>query len=248
MADVASMISETDKAEPQSRGLGVRLLAMIVATSLATAVCCFAVDFIGIIHPTPAAVLNLGADPTPEERAVAALAKFDADSGNAMVWFGAIGAILGGTIAFTMGCLRLSGVRILIGTIAGILLAGGLGCLAGFVSLSFHDSLKSTMIGSTSDSELQFMKMHALTWALICIGIGIACGLTHRAITFKSVGLSMIVACVAGCIAGASFPLLVAIAAPLADSSFPFPDPGAPRAVWIGLASIFTGLGLARSK
>lgn len=247
-SEAMQALSEQKGPQSQSAQPGIRFLVIIAAGVLATGSCYVAVNSIGLIYPTPSELLNLGATPTAEERAVAMAAKLGADRGNAMVALGTSGAILGGILALTLGYLRRAGRQTVIGTVAGILLGGGMGCLAGCLSISYNAALNATLEGSTTNAEHQFMLMHGMTWGLIGLGIGVACGFRSVPMQLKSVIASMIVAGVAGSLAGVTFPLIVAIAAPLVDSSLPIPDAGLGRVIWMGLASLFMGMGLSRSS
>ena len=73
----------------------IRVFGMILAAIAATAVCYTTVAGIGNVYPTPPEVLSLGGRPTEAERAAASAAQRAANTGNAMVWLGVCGAILG---------------------------------------------------------------------------------------------------------------------------------------------------------
>lgn len=222
-------------------------LIMSVTGVVAAVVCYFAINAVGVTYPTPESLMNLGATPTPEERATAMADQLIADVGNGTVWLGVCGAILGGLLALTIGLLQGKGARSLIGAIAGCIVAGGLGCLAGSLTVNYHDSLIMTTISGSSDSEMKFMMMHAIPWGLIGLGVGLACGINGAELSLKSFAVSTIVAGIAGCVAGAAFPFAIAIAAPLVESSMPIPRVGTGRMIWVGIASLFIAAGVSRT-
>lgn len=225
-------------------GTALRLTAMLGAAFLATCVCYFALSSIGTVYPTPPEIINLGAAPTPEEFAAANAAKLKADSGNAMIWLGTAGAIIGALLALTSGLLRRSGVRTLLSVAAGILFGGGMGYLAGKIAVQTHTTISQAIIGGTSTAETKFMMMHGVTWLMIGLGVGLACELGKRAITIKSAAIALLMGGVMGGIAGIGFPLIVAIAAPLLDSSLPVPAIGTGIVVFAGLGAVLISIGV----
>ncbi len=227
---------------------GVRGLTMIFSAVLAASLCYATVGFIGKVYPTPPELLNLGASPTDAERAAAMSAKLAADSGNATAWMGLTGAILGAVFALTIGWLRRAGARTALGIIAGIVAAGGLGCVAGNYAVAYHNGLTANMLGGTSTAEPQLMMMHGVSWGLIGLGVGLACGLSNPTIELKSVFVSMMIAGVTGGLAGVAFPLVAAVFTPLTDSSLPFPQRGPGLVIWMGLASVLIAAGQSRSS
>ena len=251
---VAMSNTETVAARPELDDLGadtsaspaLGVLAMIVSGVLAAGMSYFAVNSIGLVYPIPQEVLSLGAAPTTEERAAATAAQLAADSGNAMVWLGVTGAVFGAVLALSIGVLRRAGTKAALGAIAGILFAGAFGAIAGHVVVTVHHSLVADMIGGTSGQEHKFMMMHGMTWAFIGVGVGLACGLSNRAIQLQSLAVSVVVGGIMGCVAGAAFPLMVAIAAPLVDASAPVAAPGVARVIWMTLAAVFMGAGVSR--
>lgn len=220
---------------------------MLGGALLATGVCYFALGAVGIAYPTPPEVLNLGAMPTPEERATADAAKLVADSGNAMTSLGYTGAIIGAVLALISGLLRRSGLRVVLSAIAGLVLGGGMGCLAGKMAVQTHAKITREMVTGTSGAETKFMMMHGLTWLLVGLAVGLACELGNRTMTLKSIVVALLVGGTMGGVAGIGFPLTVAIAAPLLDSSFPVPALGTGMVVFVGLGATLISIGVDRA-
>ncbi|MFY9252535.1 MAG: hypothetical protein WAO83_03705 [Fuerstiella sp.] len=227
-----------------------RSVSVIIAGCAATAIGYAIASSFGSPYPTPSELLNLGAAPTEEERAIAMSAKLAADQGNAMVWLGIAGAILGSIIAATISWFSHDGKsKLVLSVLAGAIFGAGAGCLSSYLSFPYHQSIStSTLIGS-SGREHSTMIMHAMTWGIIGLGVGAACGLSSgNSNMLKSVFTSMLVAGVMGSLAGFVFPLVAAIAVPLADTSLPLPPEGAGRCLWLGLASVFMAGGLSRAS
>ncbi|NQV23333.1 MAG: hypothetical protein HQ518_03105 [Rhodopirellula sp.] len=224
-----------------------RFLGMIVAGAVATSLAYTAVAGVGDVHLLPEEFMNLGGMPTPEEMAAANAAQFATNTGNAMVWLGITGAILGGVLALATGLLRRAGMGIVIGTVAGILAGGGLGYLAGNLAVSNHASLQVSVNGPSSQLEQQIMVLHGITWGIIGVGVGVGAGLARRTITVRSLLVSVIVAGTMGCVAGGVFPIIAGVAAPLENAVLPVTAHGTGRIIWMGLASLLIAGGLGRA-
>lgn len=225
-----------------------RLFVMIVVGVVASLISFFAVGAIGTVYPTAIELMNLGAAPTDEERATAMAAQLAVNQGNAQIQLGAIGAILGAIIPLALGWLRGAKAKTAIGVITGIVVAGGLGYLAGNRAVGWNDGFTANLIGNKSDYELDFMTMHAVTWALIGLGVGLGCALGSPVVNGKSVCVSIAIAGIMGALGGALFPLGVAVVAPLADSSLPIPAEGMGRQLWIGLGAVLMSIGVSRAS
>lgn len=226
----------------------IRVFGMILAAIAATAVCYTAVAGIGDVYPTPPEVLSLGGRPTEAERAAASAAQLAANMGNAMVWLGVCGAILGGMLSLSNGMIQRAGAKAAIGALSGIIAGGGLGVLSGKLAVSYHASVSATLLGATSNAEQQFMMMHGMTWGLIGLGVGLGCGLSRRTLDPKQIILLIIVAGTMGCVAGGVYPIIVGVAAPLASSAIPVAPVGVARAIWMGLASLLIAIGVGRAS
>lgn len=245
-----SEIGTADKASKTATDLhpAIRVVAMILVSVVATAVCYFVVAGIGEVYPPPPELLNLGGRPSAADFAAARSAQRIANSGNAMVWLGSCGALLGGILSLSNGVLQRAGAKTAIGAVAGMIAGGGLGALSGKLAIAYHGSVMSTLLGATSGSDQKFMMMHGMTWGLIGIGCGIGCGLSHRTIEPKSVITAIVVAGVMGCVAGGVYPIVVGVVAPLASSASPIAASGIARIAWIGLASFLIALGIGRAS
>ncbi len=226
----------------------IRVIGMILGSIAATAVCYSVVAGIGEVYPTPPEVLNLGGRPTEAELAAARAAQRVASSGNAMVWLGICGAVLGGILSLSNGLLQRAGAKALIGAVTGIIAGGGLGALSGKLAIAYHASVSATLLGATSNAEQQFMMMHGMTWGLIGLGVGLGCGLSRRTVDAKQVILLIIVAGVMGCVAGGVYPIIAGVAAPLVSSALPVAPAGVSRAIWMGLASSLIAIGVGRAS
>ena len=219
-------------------GAFVRVMAVPGGAILATLLSYTALSSIGTVYPTPPEVLSLGATPTPEERVTASAAQLVVDLDNASIWLAVIGAIFGAILPLIACLVRHSGKRTLIGVVAGILLGGGMGYLAGRTAVSTHDSIAPGVAEST------YMMMHALTWAIVGLAIGLACELGNRLITARSAAGALTVGGIMGGVAGAIFPFVNAIAAPLLDSSLPVPALGTGMIVFIGVGALMISIGV----
>ena len=252
MSDQPSESTEGSAAADVQTSVGfhpaVQIVGMVVAGAVAATICVFAISSVGDVYPIPQEVLNLGATPTEAERAAAGQAQRAADTGNAMVWLGMTGAILGGVLALSTGLLHRAGMKIALGTGVGILAGAGFGLLSGKLAVAQFSSIKATLLGATSNAEQQFMMMHGMTWGLIGLGVGLGCGLGRRTIDARAIVTSMVVAGVLGGVAGGVFPIVLGVAAPLVTSAAPIAAPGTAQSIWIGLAAMLMGAGLGRAN
>jgi hypothetical protein len=226
----------------------IRVIGMILGSIAATAVCYSVVVGIGEVYPTPPEVLNLGGRPTEAELAAARAAQRVVDSGNAMVWLGICGAVLGGILSLSNGLLKRAGSRAAIGALAGMIAGGGVGALSGKLAVTYHASVSATLLGATSNAEQQFMMMHGVTWGLIGLGVGLGCGLSRRTFDAKHVILLISVAGVSGCVAGGVYPIISGVTAPLVSSALPVAPAGVARLIWMGLASSLIAIGVGRAS
>jgi hypothetical protein len=219
------------------------ILASVIAAGLGYAVA----SGVGNVYPTPPELLNLGAAPTDEERAIAMAAKLKADQANAMIMLGIVGAVWGTILSACAGWLRSVGKRTFIACLTTAAVAGGLGVVAGNVVLTYHGSISMSLFTNPDGAEQKVMMMHGLTWALIGLGLGLGCSIASTNINAKSVCVSTLVGGIMGGLAGIMFPFAIALAAPLIDASLPIPPAGMAQIIWIGLASLFVGGGLSRA-
>lgn len=236
--------SSVELPPPPSVTRGVRILATICGALIATATCYFTLAATGNIYPTPPEVLSLGAAPTPEEYTAASSAQLTADTGNAVVWFGLIGAIIAAVFALMSGLVRRSGTRVILAVCSGIILGGGMGWLAATVAVQSYATISTELVGATSGAETKFMVMHGITMLLFGLAAGLACELGNRFVTLKSAFTALVIGGIMGGVAGIGFPLLVAIADPLLDSSRPVPAIGTGLIVFVGLGSLLIGIGV----
>jgi hypothetical protein len=231
----------------------IRVVGMILAGVVATGLCYVAIASVGEVYPTPPEVLSLGGRPTEAELAAANSARLAANTGNAMVWLGVCGSILGGILSLSHGVLQRTGSKVAIGILAGVLAGAGLGLLSGKLAVSSHASVTATLHGdhsqsANSNSEQQSMMMHGMTWGLIGVGVGLGCGFSCRTIDARQVIILIIVAGAMGCVGGGVYPIVAGVAAPLASSAIPVAPAGVARAVWMGLASVLMAVGVGRTS
>ncbi|MEP3480023.1 MAG: hypothetical protein ABJZ55_12305 [Fuerstiella sp.] len=236
------------KADAQPTAAWIRFVGVTSAGIAAAIASYFVLSSIGIVYPTPPELMNLGATPTAEERAIATAAKVRADSGNGMIWLGTAGAILGGLVVLLSGLLSGSGRRTPIATIAAVILAGGLGCLAGHWIVGFHQRINLGLQGDRSAAESQFMMMHAAGWAAVGLGMGIGYGLLAPTSKLRIGGRSAMIGGIVGAVAGAAYPILVGVAAPLVDSSRPIPEPGTALVVWLSIPAVLIAAAFSRNS
>ena len=230
--------SDSGKVTMNTAGAPVRVMAVLGGAVVATLLSYIALNSIGTVYPTPPEVLNLGATPTPEERAAASAAKLVVDRANASIWLAAVGAVFGAILPLIACLLRHSGRRTLAGVTGGILLGGGMGFLAGRTAVSTYHRIAPGV------AESRYMMMHGLTWAIIGLAIGLACELGNRLLTVRSAAGALAVGGIMGGVAGAMFPFVVAIAAPLLDSSIPVPALGTGMIVFIGVGALMISIGV----
>lgn len=226
----------------------VRFIGLLLAGIAAACLSYFILSSVGKVYPTPPELMQLGAAPTPEERATAMAAKLKADSGNGMIWLGTAGAVLGGLLILASGLLMRSGRNTVTACLAAIVLTGLLGCAAGHWIVSFHDSIVTGLIGDRNVADTKFMLMHAAGWSAVGIGIGVAFGFLAPVSKLKICGRTAILGAVVGGLAGAAFPVIVGIAAPLVDATLPIPAVGPALAVWLAVPSIFMAVLLSRAS
>jgi len=226
---------------------GLRVLVMIVVAALATGLSAAAILQVGdVFHLTDEVAKLGGGNISSADQQTLNAARTEVAHRNMAVWGGLAGAILGGFYALALGGLRRVGARLVIGIIVGIVLAGALGAVAGFQSVSLHETFKAKLSGTDAIPEFQVMLMHAATWGLIGLGVGLAGGLCTRRIGLQPVLTSMLVAGLLGALGGMAFPIVCGVAVPLANVSLPLPEPGTGRLIWLGLPSLLIGIGLGR--
>lgn len=226
----------------------IRFIGVTSAGIVAAIVSYFTIISIGIVYPTPPELLNLGATPTVEERDIATAAMIRADSGNCMIWVGTAGAILAGLVVLLSGVLFRSGRRTPIATVAAVLLAGGLGCVAGHWIVGFHQRINLALSGDRTAAETQFMLMHATGWAAVGLGIGIGYGLLAPASKLRIGSRSATIGGIVGAVGGAAYPILIGVAAPLVDASRPMPELGIALAVWLATPAVLIAAAFSRSS
>lgn len=244
--------SQTEKsalaAATQPTAAWLRFVGAVVAGIVATAGSFAILQSIGLVYPTPPEWMNLGAAPTPEQLVVAKAAKLKADSGNGMVWLGIAGAVLGGLLILASGLLAGSGRRTMTATATAIISAGLFGCFAGYWIVGFEESINSKIIGDRSVAETQFMMMHAIGWAAVGLGIGLSFGLLAPTAKVKASGRSALIGAIVGGVAGAAYPILVGVAAPLVNSSRAIPEPGISLVVWLAIPALLLGAAFGRTN
>lgn len=242
--DSGSSPDPTKTSHHDPAGAAIRIAATLAVTLLATGISYLILKSVGTVYPTPPEMLGLSANPTLEDHAAAHAAQLAANSGNAAIRLSIIAAVIGSLTALTSGLLRKSGPRIIAGVIAGVLLGGGIGFFSGTLAVQSHQGISDTEIVGSSDAETKFMLMHGVTWLLIGLAVGLACEVGNRSATLKSLAVALLVGGVMGGIAGVGFPLAVALAAPLLDSTLPVPAIGTGLIVFVGLGALLIAIGV----
>lgn len=225
----------------------LQFVVLVAGGVVAAIISYLLITSIAKVFPTPPELLNLGAAPTAEERAVAMTAKLNADRGNGMVWLALAAGILGGTFALLAGLLQKLGQRTAFAAIAGVVAASGMGCAAGYWMVSYHDSVNSALIGDRSGADIKFLMMHAIGWAMVGLGVGLGFGLLASTSMIIACCRTAVIGAIGGALAGAAYPIVVGVAAPMVNATQPVPEPGVGLVVWLLIPAVVISGILSRS-
>ena len=233
------------------KGWGHVLAGAIVACGAAF-VAVKAIARIGevLVLPPDLAAVGFGQVPSPEVREKITAAVFSNAVGNAAIWMGTAGAIVGACMAVLVACfVRKSGNPLRV--IVALVLAGAtLSSLAGVLGVWCDSAARRSMPADASSPAEHFVVMtHGLVWFVVGggIGIGVALG-SPRSIrmnleTIATVALS-------GLLGGCLFPVVAGVLFPAIDSSSSIPgvDPPESRMLWLCLPAVFMGCAVGRQR
>jgi hypothetical protein len=228
-----------------------RALVFGVVGLIAAVLVTLAIKGIGDVFrlPKEIAALGIGGIPGAEDQAKIAAGNLVVKYKHFALWMGAGGAILGALLCLAQSLTRgraesRSG---LITGIVGAVIGGIFGSAAGLLAVYVDITLRNNPApGTMSVSDTKIMMMHALTWLVLGIGIGLACALATR--SRRDIVGSVLGACFAGALGGVLFPFLVGIIDPIADPSLPMPEGTFGRVFWMALPFTLMGLVIGRRK
>jgi hypothetical protein len=131
-----------------------------------------------------------------------------------------------------------------VGAVVGGLFGAMSGPLSVYVELTLR---KNPEPGQLGISDTKIMLMHALTWAVLGIGIGLASAVAAAG-KGRDIAANILSAGFAGMLGGVLFPFLVSMIDPLADPSLPLPEGTFGRIFWMALPFALMGLVIGRRK
>ena len=228
---------------------------VLVRTIVACGAAFVAVKAIGrigevFVLPPDLASVGFGQVPSPEVKAKITAAVFSNAVGNAAIWMGTAGAILGTCLAVVVAfSVRKSGNPFPV--IAGLVVAGAsFSAFAGVLGVWCDSAARRSMAAdASSPAEHLVVMIHGLVWFVVGggIGVGVALG-SRRPIrmhleTIATVALS-------GLLGGCLFPIVAGVFFPAIDSSSSIPgvDPPESRILWLCLPAVFIGCAVGRRE
>lgn len=218
---------------------------------LAAVVTHFAIGRIGEVFRVPKEITALSVGiPGAADQAKIAAANLDKQYKDYAVWFAAGGAILGVLICLAQVVTRgrSSVISLLVALVVGAVVGGLFGAMSGPLSVYVELTLrKNPEPGQIGISDTKIMLMHALTWAVFGVGIGLAAAVAAAGKGRDILG-SVVSASFAGLLGGVLFPFLVSLIDPLADPSLPLPEGTFGRIFWMALPFALMGLVIGRRK
>lgn len=226
---------------------GIRnLLVMAIVAVLTTAISVAAVQRVGDVFQLSGRLAEIGpGNISSQDQQALNLAYSGQARKNAMVKVALVGAITGMVFGVVLGGLRRTRLGMFVGGACGLLFPSILGSVAGFLAVAQYELCKAGLRGTDSIPEERMMLMHAITWGLVGVGIGLVCGLSTVRTRAVAVISSLFRGGLLGMVGGAGYSVLCGMVAPMANTSLPLPEPGVAQWVWIGLPSLLLAVGLA---
>ncbi|MEO2016845.1 MAG: hypothetical protein ABGZ53_21015 [Fuerstiella sp.] len=143
-----------------------------------------------------------------------------------------IGLLVAGCLGCGAGFARKSRSLSIIGLLTGIVLGSGLGAVGGLASTWTEDAL---MGSEKVDQMVRTIAMHAAGWAVIGIAVGLSVGLPNQASrSLKFVGAAVS----AGVLSAALFTIGAAVIFSGENADLPVPDGTGNRLLWTGLCAV----------
>ena len=202
------------------------------------------------VLPPDLASVGFGQVPSPEVKAKITAAVFSNAVGNAAIWMGTAGAILGTCLALVVAFSLRKSVHPLRVVVALVVAGASFSALAGVLGVWCDSGARRSMPADASSPAEHFVVIiHGLVWFVVGggIGIGVALG-SRRSIrmyleTIATVALS-------GLLGGCLFPIVAGVLFPAIDSSSSIPgvDPPESRLLWLCLPAVLMGCAVARRK
>lgn len=230
----------------RSRNVMVRKLGAAFAGVVGALLSVQVIERIGevFVLPPDLASLGFGQVPPPEVQAKLAAAVFFNTVGNAAIWMGSVGAILGicfFTAIAISGGIAGSRLRMIIAVVsATAVFAAMAGVLGGWL-----DSIvrRNMSMGATSPSEQVVVLVHGIVWLVVGLGIGIGFTLGVRQ-QMRTRLESIVIIALFGMFGGCLFPIVAGVLLPAVNSggSIPGLDPSEGRILWLNLPSVLMGL------
>ncbi|MHB8974912.1 MAG: hypothetical protein ACYC3X_31495 [Pirellulaceae bacterium] len=176
-------------------------------------------------------------DLPPELTAALMVAARTVDLQHAMVVTGIFGALLASLLACGEGLARRSLWTVVFGTVLGVVVGGGVGCLAGLLGFLVDDHL-------TSVEGVTTLTRSVCAQGVMLAGLGAAVGLAFGLLTRRA---SAALTCLAygllgGGLAAMLFPIGVALVVPNLDPEPTIPSHEMIRLAWIATVSGLLGL------
>jgi len=165
-----------------------------------------------------------------------------ADLLNSSLVVGFTGLVLGAAMGLATGWLRRSFATAALG----LILVSFAGCAAGAAGGAASRLVWKALAPLDYDVTLQAMAAHATAWAILAAGVAICCGLLTPP-RLKSMLHTVGISVTAGLLAGLLFPVVCAVAYPVAIADAPIPSPMYAQMLWSGLASGLIALAAGRT-
>jgi hypothetical protein len=197
--------------------------------------------------PPELARLGMGGIPGPDAQRRIGAGNLVLYYKHSALWLAVVGGILGALFGLTLGLLRRSGKSVLLGVVAGALCGNIFGACAGPLAVYIDQRLQAAVpAGKLTVPEEMRILMHAATWLVLGLGIGLGTGLAAPVQRGRAAVTALLLGAVAGLLGGVLYPVIAGIALPLANISLPIPEADSSRLLWLGLPSVLIGLALGR--
>lgn len=233
---------------PSSHSLQRSIILGIVGL-VAAGLSSFAIGTMGEVFKLPAEIVQLGVGGVPggETQKIIVAARIAVFYRNSALWLGTTGAIVGGLFGLVLGY---NNKRAMIVRMAGSATVGAAsGAAAGVHAVYYGEKcLELLKTGPLSVPESMVMQLHATTWLILGLGIGLGTALAaeRQGFALNKIAQGMIIGGIAAAVGGILYPFVAGIAIPLIDPSIPIPLEWHNRLLWMSFPCSTLGLALGR--
>lgn len=238
--------SDAPQSAPESGSSAVRSVISAAAALAAGGLAIAVMGALGELFTLPPEMraMSAGRFPTAEEQEIISAERLAIDYRHATVRLGVYGVLLGLAVG-TVNAGRATGIRgRLIGGLVGAGVCGVISAVAGAAAVAADQVAQANIPAGDLDLPEHFvMAVHAVTWLIVGLGAGLAVGLLRKSQGMAKVGEKIVVAGLAGLLAGALFPIIAGLALPATNAAVAFPaaeDLGG-RILWMLFPSALIG-------